>query len=54
MALKDQSTSKSTFKNAQNGQTGYQKAFEDVNTQILHSTLIQLLNVIPKMGENGL
>ena len=44
----------STFKNAQNGQKSHQKASRDVNMQILHSTLTQLLKVTPKKGENGL
>ena len=37
----------STFKNAQKG---HQKASEDVNMQILHSTLTQLRKVTPKKG----
>ena len=50
MTLKGQSrpSSRSIFKNAQNGQKKHQKASGDINTQILHSTLTQLLKVMPK------
>ena len=50
MTLKCQSrsSSRSTFKNAQNGQKSHQKASVDVNMQVLHATLAQLLKVTPK------
>ena len=48
-------TSRSTFKNAQNGQKSHQNAFGDVTMQILHANLTQLLKVTPKKkGENVL
>ena len=48
MTLKGKSSSTSTFKNAQNGQKSHQKASLDVNMQILHATLAQLLKVTHK------
>ena len=50
MILKGQSksSSMSTFKNVQNGQKSQQKSSRDVNMQILHSTLTQLLKVTSK------
>ena len=56
MTLKGQSRSstRSTFKNAQNDQKSHQKASGDVNIQILHLTLTELLKVMPNKGENGL
>ena len=50
MTLKGQSRSRwrSNFKNTQNDQKSHQKASGDVNIQILHFTLTQLLKVMPK------